>query len=202
MQNAISHHPPVPEQWQLPIPRQLPSFIAQHNATWNRIYLLARLASSPGSVSSQLLVPLRLLAGRTVWEAETSLHSTAQQPLKHVINVILILNSKHSMVTATVENIISVETRIGASLPVHVSASLETTTLSHNHKWSPAYLWVERWGRDRDNVIARDSANLAAQGHEQSDPALVLVLLLVQGWTGGFEWYFLVKIVLWNYYWI
>lgn len=155
-------------------------------------------------LSSQLLVPLRPLTGRMLWEAELCLRRAAQQQLKHwsVINIILILKSKHGTVTATMENIssMSVETGMGASLPVHVSASLETITLSHSHEWSPAYLWVERCGRD--NVVARDFANLAAQGHEQSDPALVLALLLIQGWTGGFEWNFLVKIVLWNYYWM
>jgi len=88
-------------QWDYLEP-SLPSFIDEHGATWYGTFL----QSAWGMVLyplSNLCAP-GLLTGRAAQEAEMplALCSAAQRQLKHqcVINIILILNPKHSTILA------------------------------------------------------------------------------------------------------
>lgn len=72
---------------------------------------LVSLGQLSCSVCPQLLVTLKLLTGRTAWEADMSLAqcSTAPQQLKYwcVTNTVSLLKSKHSIISDT-KKIISV----------------------------------------------------------------------------------------------
>lgn len=104
MHNAIGSHLPTNAQ---PVPEQrlLASFphslCTEHDAIWYRISLWPLWGQPMWLCPSQLLMPSSLLTGRACKdESPCPSKKTTWQQLKHqcAINVILILNPKHSTV--------------------------------------------------------------------------------------------------------
>lgn len=83
-----------------------PSFIFQHDAMWFEIPLWPVRVSCPGCVLSQVLVPpVSSLAGQheTLKSPWFRVRPTQQQLNHQCVNIIPVLNPKHSSVTVTGE---------------------------------------------------------------------------------------------------